>query len=61
MGTLSLEMVKSLKESTGLISDCSYYVPTGKKDQEWTLAQTQVNPTSREEFIQTNEPRFGTV
>lgn len=51
MGTLSPEMMKSLKESTGLISGYSYYGPTGKKDLEWTLAQTQVNPTSREEFI----------
>lgn len=58
MGALSPEMVKSLKESTGLISDYSYYGPTGKKDLEWTLAQMQEEPTSWEDFVKANEPWF---
>lgn len=58
MGALSPEMVNSMKESTGLISDYSYYGPTGKKDLEWTLAQMQEEPTSWEDFVKANEPWF---
>lgn len=61
MGALSLQMVTSLKESTGLISDYSYYGPTGKKDLEWTLAQMHEEPTSWEDFIKANEPWFEDV
>ncbi len=58
MGTLSPEMVKSLKESNGLIGDYSYYGPTGKKDLEWTLAQMEEEATSWENFVEANEPWF---
>ena len=58
MGALSPEMVTSLKESTGLISDYSYYGPTGKGDLEWTLAQMLEEPRSWEEFVEANEPWF---
>ena len=58
MGTLSPEMVKSLKESSGLIGDYSYYGPTGKKDLEWTLAQMEEEATSWESFVEANEPWF---
>lgn len=60
-GALSPEMLKSLKESTGLISDYSYYGPTGKKDMEWTLAQLTEEPTSWETFVEANEPWFEEV
>lgn len=61
MGSLSPEMVTSLKESTGLISDYSYYGPTGKKGLEWTLAQMQEAPTSWRIFVEANEPWFEDV
>ena len=57
-GALSAEMVKSLKESNGLVGDYSYYGPTGKKDLEWTLAQMEEKPTSWEGFVSANEPWF---
>ena len=57
-GALSPEMVKSLKESNGLIGDYSYYGPTGKKDLEWTLAQMTEETTSWGNFVQANEPWF---
>lgn len=61
MGALSPEMVTSLKESTGLSSDYSYYGPTGKKGLEWTLAQMQEERTSWEDFVKANEPWFKDV
>ena len=61
MGALSPEMVKSLKESTGLIGDYSYYGPNGKKYLEWTLAQMQERPMSWEDFVEANKPCFRDV
>lgn len=57
-GGLSPEMVRSLKESSGLISDYSYYGPTGEKDLQWTLAQMKEETTSWEDFVEENEPWF---
>ena len=56
MGGLTPEMVKSLKESNGLMDDHSYYGPTGTKDLEWTLAQMNEEVTSWEDFIRANGP-----
>ena len=61
MSALSPEMVQSLKESAGLMSDYLYYGPTGKRDLEWTLAQMQEKPTGWDEFVEANEPWFENV
>ena len=58
MGALTPEMVKASKEMGGLISDYSYYGPTGKKDLEWTLAQMNEEVKSWEDFVRANEPWF---
>ena len=51
-------MMAMVKESAGLITEYSYYGPTGMKDLEWTLAQMEDAPGSWEDFVQANEPWF---
>lgn len=57
-GTLTAEMQRELKKSAGLMSDFSYFGPTGKNDLEWTLKQMTEKPTMWEDFVKANEPWF---
>lgn len=61
MGALWPEMVTSLKESTGVISDYSYYGSAGKRGLESTLAQMTESATSWEHCVESNEPWFEDV
>lgn len=61
MGNLSPEMVRTLKESSGLMKDYSYYGTSGPKNLEWTLEQTEEKPTTWEEFVRANQPWFDDI
>ncbi len=55
------EMARVLQESAGLISEFSYFGPTGEKDLEWTLSQIDDVLNSWETFVRANGPWFEDV
>lgn len=40
-GSLPPEMMRILKESSGLVKDYEYYGPTGEREVQWTLEQIE--------------------
>ena len=56
--TMTPKMLEVLGEVGGLLTEYSYFGPTGKKDLEWTLAQVEDPLTSWETFVRANGPWF---
>lgn len=48
----------ALEKTEGLITEYSYFGPTGDDDLRWTLEQVIVKLTGWEEFVADNEPWF---
>ena len=57
-GSLTPEMMRILKDSSGLIKDYEYYGPTGEREVQWTLEQIEGKASTWEEFVRAKEPWF---
>ena len=47
-----------MKDSSGLISDHSFYGPKGQEDVAWMLGEMEDKPTTWEEFLKREGPWF---